>query len=67
MDGRADFWHSWVSTDMGNAGAKAAGLDEAPVKVEDSAKGILNRIDHATREHTSGTFQDFENDQQWRW
>lgn len=39
-------------------GAKFAGMEAAPVTVEDSIKGILNRLDNATREETSGTFAD---------
>lgn len=56
----------WVQTDMGNAGAKANGMEEAPVKVEDSASGILNTVDGATREATGGSFADFA-DTKWAW
>ncbi|PQE23360.1 hypothetical protein CJF32_00009410 [Rutstroemia sp. NJR-2017a WRK4] len=56
----------WVQTDMGNAGAAASGLEEAPVKLEDSVKGMLGKIDNATREETSGTFQSFD-DEKYPW
>ncbi|KAJ7612573.1 hypothetical protein FB45DRAFT_990379 [Roridomyces roridus] len=46
----------WVATDMGNGGARAFGMEQAPVAVGDSVKGILNRIDGATREKSSGKF-----------
>jgi norsolorinic acid ketoreductase len=41
---------------MGNAGARLAGLTEAPVTIKDSADGVISRIDNATREETSGKF-----------
>ncbi|KAH8684204.1 hypothetical protein BGZ60DRAFT_366304 [Tricladium varicosporioides] len=50
----------WVQTDMGNQGAKSSGMEEAPVTLEDSVNGMLTKIDHATREATSGTFQSFD-------
>jgi norsolorinic acid ketoreductase len=50
----------WVQTDMGNAGAKANNMDQAPVKIEDSIQGQLQVIDGATREKTSGRFWDFD-------
>ncbi|KAM3075022.1 hypothetical protein ACMFMG_007517 [Clarireedia jacksonii] len=56
----------WVQTDMGKAGAKANGMEDAPVKLEDSIKGMLEKIDNATREETSGTFQSFD-DEKYPW
>ncbi|KAF5876899.1 putative aflatoxin biosynthesis ketoreductase nor-1 protein [Botrytis fragariae] len=50
----------WVETEMGNAGAIAMGLESAPVKIEESIKGMLEKIDNATREGTSGTLQSFD-------
>ncbi|TGO48989.1 hypothetical protein BCON_0224g00170 [Botryotinia convoluta] len=50
----------WVQTEMGNAGATAMGLESAPVKIEESIKGMLEKIDNATREGTSGTLQSFD-------
>jgi len=50
----------WVQTDLGNEGAQFAGLKEAPVQLEDSIRGIVDKIDNATREKTSGTFQVFD-------
>ncbi|KAJ7319345.1 hypothetical protein DFH08DRAFT_1035104 [Mycena albidolilacea] len=49
----------WVATDMGNAGAVAHGLPQAPLSVEDSVAGILVRVDAATKE-TSGRFWDYK-------
>ncbi|KAJ7879074.1 aflatoxin biosynthesis ketoreductase-like protein nor-1 [Mycena olivaceomarginata] len=49
----------WVATDMGNAGAVAHGLPQAPLSVEDSVAGILARVDAATKE-TSGRFWDYK-------
>ncbi|TGO50031.1 hypothetical protein BOTNAR_0408g00070 [Botryotinia narcissicola] len=50
----------WVQTEMGNTGATAMGLESAPVKIEDSIKRMLEKIDNATREETSGTLQSFD-------
>ncbi|RDW61497.1 aflatoxin biosynthesis ketoreductase nor-1-like protein [Coleophoma crateriformis] len=50
----------WVQTDQGNAGAAAVGMDAAPVTLEQSVTGMLDKIDNATREETSGTFQSFD-------
>ncbi|KAJ6545469.1 hypothetical protein B0H19DRAFT_1075776 [Mycena capillaripes] len=49
----------WVATDMGNMGAVANGMPQAPVRVEDSVAGILSRVDGATREKSSGRFWNF--------
>jgi norsolorinic acid ketoreductase len=35
-------------------------MDTAPVAVEDGVKGIVNVIDNATREKTSGKFMSYE-------
>ncbi|QSZ36821.1 hypothetical protein DSL72_006704 [Monilinia vaccinii-corymbosi] len=50
----------WVQTEMGNAGAAAMGMESAPVRIEDSIKGMLEKIDHAAKGNTSGTFQSFD-------
>ncbi|KAJ7621344.1 hypothetical protein FB45DRAFT_980841 [Roridomyces roridus] len=50
----------WVQTDMGNSGATANGLPEAPVTVQDSVSGILSRVDGATKEKSSGRFWNFK-------
>ncbi len=34
----------WVATELGNRGAEMTGLESAPVSVEDSAKGIMERV-----------------------
>jgi norsolorinic acid ketoreductase len=58
LNGKADK-PSWVQTDMGNKGAHANGLAEAPTTIETSVDGIVSGIDAATREHTSGNFISF--------
>ena len=50
----------WVQTEMGNAGAKANGLEEAPVTLKDCVDGMIDKIDSATREKTSGTYVSFD-------
>ncbi|KAJ6581989.1 hypothetical protein B0H19DRAFT_984126 [Mycena capillaripes] len=52
----------WVATDMGNAAAEVNefGIAQAPVSVDESAAGILSRIDGATKEKSSGRFWNFK-------
>ncbi|KAG8629745.1 hypothetical protein KVT40_001364 [Elsinoe batatas] len=50
----------WVQTDMGNAGAKASGMVEAPTTVEESVSGILKKVEGATREGEGGRFLSFD-------
>jgi norsolorinic acid ketoreductase len=51
---------------MGNAGAQAHGLTEAPTTIETSVDGIISKIDGATREQTSGKFISYDsNDYPW--
>lgn len=38
------FINSWVQTDMGNAGAVAHGLEEAPTTVVDSINGMVEKV-----------------------
>jgi norsolorinic acid ketoreductase len=49
----------WVATEMGNLSAVANGMPAAPVTVEDSAKGVISKIDSATKEKSSGRFWNF--------
>ncbi len=35
---------SWVQTDMGNAGARAFGLKEAPLSIDESINGIVQVV-----------------------
>ncbi|KAJ7644521.1 aflatoxin biosynthesis ketoreductase-like protein nor-1 [Roridomyces roridus] len=56
----------WVATDMGNSSAAYHGREQAPVTVEDSVEGILQRVDGATKEKSSGRFWNFTGDErQW--
>jgi len=48
----------WVQTDMGNQGAVANGLEQAPTTIEDSVAGLLKQIDVATRD--SGKYWSFD-------
>ncbi|KAJ7264064.1 hypothetical protein B0H12DRAFT_272935 [Mycena haematopus] len=50
----------WVATDMGNASARMGGMEEAPVRLEDSVEGILGIVDGATKEKSSGRFWNFK-------
>jgi len=54
LDSQA-FNPGWVQTDMGNAGATSVGMEKAPMKYEDSIKGMVKLFDEASIEKT-GTF-----------
>lgn len=56
----------FVQTDMGNMGAKSLGLEEAPTTLKESVDGIIETVDGATREKTSGTFESFD-DAKYSW
>lgn len=51
---------SFVQTDMGNTGARKVGLEKAFIEVDDCVRGLVLRIDEATREKTSGTFPSWD-------
>ncbi|KAI5211463.1 hypothetical protein AUEXF2481DRAFT_76477 [Aureobasidium subglaciale EXF-2481] len=56
----------WVRIEMGNHGAESVGMEIAPVSLDQSVEAILEKIDNATRDETSGTFQSFDNTKrQW--
>ncbi|WVQ75616.1 hypothetical protein IAR50_005245 [Cryptococcus sp. DSM 104548] len=44
----------WLDTDMGNAGAKASGIDAPPEKLSVAAPAIVQLLTNATKEETSG-------------
>ncbi|KAG4418389.1 hypothetical protein IFR04_008456 [Cadophora malorum] len=46
----------FVQTDMGNTGAKAAGMEKAFTPTEECAAGFVKQVDEATREKTGGHF-----------
>lgn len=46
----------WAQTDMGNGGAKLAGLEKATTTIDDCVAGMLKVIDESTREKTGGRF-----------
>jgi norsolorinic acid ketoreductase len=45
---------------MGNAGALAHGMTEAPLTLEQSLSGMLDKIDKGTHENSSGKFMTFD-------
>ncbi|KAI5479790.1 hypothetical protein MNV49_002602 [Pseudohyphozyma bogoriensis] len=49
----------FVQSDLGNSGARAWGMAEAPVKIVDSCEGILRRVAEAQREKRVA-WRDFE-------
>jgi norsolorinic acid ketoreductase len=51
---------SWVQTDMGNTGAQTLGLEKAEVEVDVSISGMIQVIDAANREDTSGKFMYYD-------
>ncbi|KAK8865994.1 hypothetical protein IAR55_001145 [Kwoniella newhampshirensis] len=48
----------WVETDMGTQGAKWAGLEQTPLKVDDTLPGMLKVIAEAKKNTTSGKLID---------
>ncbi|KAH7386383.1 hypothetical protein BKA64DRAFT_680822 [Cadophora sp. MPI-SDFR-AT-0126] len=46
----------FVQTDMGNTGARAAGMEKAYTPTEECAAGFVKQVDEATREKTGGHF-----------
>ncbi|PGH01613.1 hypothetical protein AJ79_07861 [Helicocarpus griseus UAMH5409] len=46
----------FVQTDMGNRGARANGLEKAPMTIHESVDGIVYQIETATKATTSGRF-----------
>ncbi len=45
---------------MGNEGARHNGVKEAPTTIQESVDGVVDKIDNATREETSGKFISFD-------
>lgn len=50
----------WVKTSNGQAFADSIGVEEPPMTVEESAKGVLEQIDNATKATTSGSFLSYD-------
>ncbi|KAI1436361.1 putative aflatoxin biosynthesis ketoreductase nor-1 [Xylaria sp. CBS 124048] len=50
----------FVQTDTGYAGARAAGMEKPPHTIEESVAGLMQKLDSATREETSGGFYNFD-------
>ncbi|WWC86341.1 uncharacterized protein L201_001214 [Kwoniella dendrophila CBS 6074] len=44
----------WVQTDMGDRGARWAGMEKAPITVDESVSGIVKVIQDATKDNYSG-------------
>ncbi|BGP51681.1 hypothetical protein JCM10450v2_007631 [Rhodotorula kratochvilovae] len=49
----------FVQTDLGNAGAKMFGMEEAPFTLKESVESTLRIMDGATREKSGGRFWDY--------
>lgn len=47
---------SWVQTEMGNFGAKAFGIEHAPLGIKESCDGVVALVDSATKETHGGGF-----------
>ncbi|KAH7411191.1 hypothetical protein BKA64DRAFT_772647 [Cadophora sp. MPI-SDFR-AT-0126] len=50
----------WVKTANGQAFADCMGVTAPPMTVEESAKGVLEQIDNATKATTSGSFLSYD-------
>ncbi|KAL2070514.1 hypothetical protein VTL71DRAFT_13540 [Oculimacula yallundae] len=50
----------WVKTANGQAFADSIGVAAPPMSVEDSARGVLEQIDRATKATTSGSFLSYD-------
>lgn len=57
----------WVQTDMGNAGAKVAGMEQAPMTVEQSVTGMVQLLDDSTRDTHSGRMWNAEDGTEMPW
>lgn len=44
----------WVQTDLGNAGARGLGFDEAYLGVDESCDGMIQVFDTSTKEKHGG-------------
>lgn len=43
-DINAEYVYSWVQTEMGNAGAKSLGMEQAPLTLDESIRGLLDKV-----------------------
>jgi len=50
----------WVQTDTGNFSAQCFGLQEAPLSIPESIKGMVKVIDAVTKESKGGKLVDYE-------
>ncbi|OCT54861.1 Norsolorinic acid ketoreductase [Cladophialophora carrionii] len=46
----------WLQTELGNHAARGVGMAAAPVSIQDGVNGMIEQIDRATREGSSGKF-----------
>ncbi|ETI23156.1 hypothetical protein G647_04953 [Cladophialophora carrionii CBS 160.54] len=53
----------WLQTELGNHAARGVGMAAAPVSVQDGVNGMIERIDRATREGSSGKFLSFNGEE----
>ncbi|MCJ1296662.1 hypothetical protein MMC34_008228 [Xylographa carneopallida] len=61
------FHPGWVQTDMGNGGAKALGMEEAPMKYEVSIAKLVQLFDTATRDSHGGKYWSVDGDKELPW
>lgn len=52
----------WVQTELGQAGAKGLGFESAPTTVEDSCRGMLERLGESRREKHGGRLVRWDGD-----
>ena len=53
----------WCQTDLGNAGARIFGMEQAPVAVDDSCRQMVPLIDEAMKESHGGKLWGYEGDE----
>ncbi|KAL1305038.1 hypothetical protein AAFC00_003936 [Neodothiora populina] len=53
----------WCQTDLGNTGARAFGMEQAPVTVEESCGNMVPLIEGATKETHGGRLIDYQGDE----
>ena len=54
------FCFRWVKTENGQKFADSIGVKEPPLSLEESVNGVLEQVDSATKETTSGTFVSYD-------
>jgi hypothetical protein len=60
MARRLIFCFRWVKTENGQNFADSIGVKEPPMSLEKSVNGVLEQVDSATKDTTSGTFVSYD-------